>query len=73
MTFKQHLENLCDERTSQDQWVNEVAARLSGVIDLPAANAQYHVPSYNTFRIVPVSRPSLMVPVGEAVRGHDDD
>ena len=35
ITFKQQLENLCAER--QDQWANEVAARVSGVIDLHAA------------------------------------
>ena len=41
---KQQLENLYDER--EDLWGNEVAARLSGVIDLHAADAQYHVPCY---------------------------
>ena len=66
ITFKEHLENLCDER--QDQWANEVAARLYGVIDLPAAEAQYHVPCYDKFRVVSVSRPSLMAPVEEALR-----
>ena len=40
----------CDER--EDLWGNEVTARLSGVIDLHAADAQNHVPSYNRFRIV---------------------
>ena len=66
ITFKQHLENLCDER--QDQWANEVAARLSGVIDLPASDAQYHAPCYDKFRVVPISRPSMMTPVEEALR-----
>ena len=66
ITFKEHLENLCEER--QDQWANEVAARLYGVIDLPAAEAQYHVPCYDKFRVVSVSRPSLMAPVEEALR-----
>ena len=66
ITFKQHLENLCDE--TQDQWANEVAVRFNGVFDLPAAEAQYHVPCYNIFRVVPVSRPSTMAPVGEALR-----
>jgi len=66
ITFKQQLENLCDER--QDQWANEVTARLSGVIDLPAADAQYHVHCYNRFRVVPVNHPSIMAPVEEALR-----
>lgn len=47
ITFKQHLDNLCDER--QDQWANDVAG-LIGVIDLPATDTQYHVPCYNKFR-----------------------
>ena len=66
ITFKQQLENLCDER--QDQWANEVATRLSGVIDLHAADVQYHVACYNRFRIVPVIRPSFVTPVEEALR-----
>ena len=45
ITFKQSLENLCDER--EDLWGNEVTARLS---DLHTADARYHVPSYNRFR-----------------------
>ena len=57
ITFKQQLENLCDER--EGLWGNEVTARLSGVIDLHAADAQYHVPSYNRFRIVSVTLPSI--------------
>lgn len=48
ITFKQQLENFCNER--QEQWVNEVAARLSGVIDLHAADAQYHAHCYDSFR-----------------------
>ena len=43
VTFKQQLENLCDER--EDLWGNEVTAKLSRVVDLRAADAQYHVPS----------------------------
>lgn len=66
ITLKQKLENLCDER--QDQWANEVMARLSGVIDLHAADAQYHVPCYNRFRVVPVTHPTMMTPVEEALR-----
>ncbi|KAG1674268.1 hypothetical protein GQR58_015168 [Nymphon striatum] len=66
ITFKQHLEDICDER--QDQWANEVAVRLSGVIDLHASDAQYHVCCYNKFRVVPVSRPSMMAPVEDALR-----
>ena len=72
ITFKQLLDNLCDER--QDQWANKAAARLSGVIDLPATGTQHHVPCYNNLRVVPVSRPSMMAPVGGGteVRGHND-
>ena len=50
------------------KFANEVAARLCGVIDLPAADAQYHVPCYDKFRVVPVSRPPMMAPVEEALR-----
>ena len=66
ITFKQQLEDLCDER--EDLWGNEVAVRLSGVIDLHAADAQYHVPCYNRFRIVSVTRPSITEPLEEALR-----
>ena len=65
ITFKQHLEHICDER--QDQLANEVAAQLSGVIDLPAADEQHHIPCYNNVRVVPVSRPSMMAPEVEAM------
>ncbi len=65
ITFKQKLENLCDER--QDQWANEVSARIRGVIDMLAADGQYHVHCYNRFR-VPVTRPSITAPVEEALR-----
>ena len=58
ITFKQQLENLCDER--DDLWGNEVAARLSGVIGLHAADAQYHAPCYNRF--------STTEPLEEALR-----
>ena len=66
ITFKQQLENLCDER--EDLWGNEVTARLSGIIDLHAADAQYHVPSYNRFRFVSVTRPSITDCLEEALR-----
>ena len=66
VTFKQQLENLCDER--EDLWGNEVTAKLSRVVDLRAADAQYHVPSYNCFRIVSVTRPSITETFEEAVR-----
>ena len=66
ITFKQQLENLCDER--EDLWGNEVTARLSGIIDIHAADAQYHVPSYNRFRIVSVTRPSITETLQEALR-----
>ena len=66
VTFKQQLENLCDER--EDLWGNEVTAKLSRVVDLRAADAQYHVPSYNRFRIVSVTRPSITETLEEAVR-----
>ena len=57
ITFKQQLENLYDER--EDLWGNEVAAILRGVIDLHAADAQYHVPYYN--------RPEITEPLEEAL------
>ena len=57
ITFKQQLENLYDERA--DQWGNEVAAILSGVIDLHAADAQYHASCYNP--------PSITEPLEEAL------
>ena len=66
LTFKQQMEKLCDER--QDQWANEVAARLSGAIDLHAADAQYHVPCYNSFRVVAVTHPPTKEPEEEALR-----
>ena len=47
---------------------NEVAARLSGVIDLYVADAQYHVLSYNCFLIVSVTRPSITETLEEALR-----
>lgn len=40
-TFKQHLQNLCEEK--QDHRANEVAARINGVINMPAADAQYRL------------------------------
>ena len=52
------MENIYDER--EDPWGNEVAAILSGFIDLHAAVAQYHVPCYN--------RPSITEPLEEALR-----
>ena len=55
---QQQLESIYDER--EDQWGNEVAARLSGVIELHSADAQYHVPCYN--------RPSITEPLEEALR-----
>ena len=58
ITFKQQLNNLYDER--EDQWGNEVAARLSGVIDIHAADAQYHVPCHN--------RPLITEPLEDALR-----
>ena len=66
ITSKQQLENICYAR--EDLWGNEVTARLSGVIDLHAADAQYHVPSYNHFRIVSVTRPSITETLEEALR-----
>ena len=45
------------ERTSGG---NEVAARVSGAIDLHAAEAQYHAPCYN--------RPPITEPLEEALR-----
>ena len=56
--FKQQLESIYAER--EDQWGNEVAVRLSGVIELHSADAQYHVPCYN--------RPSITEPLEEALR-----
>jgi chorismate mutase len=66
ITFKQQLRNLCDER--QDQWANEVMARVSVVIDLHAVDAQYHVPCYERFRVVPVTCPFIIAPVEDALR-----
>lgn len=66
ISFKQRLENLCDER--RDQWATEVMARLSSVIDLHAADAQYHVQCYNRFRVIPVTHPTMLTPVDEALR-----
>ena len=57
ITFKQQLEDLCDERGPVG---NEVAAILSGVIGLHAADAQYHAPCYNL--------PSITGPLEEALR-----
>ena len=65
ITFKQQSENICDER--QDQWSNEVMVRLCGIIDLHAADAQYHVPCYNRFCAIPV-KPITMEPDEEALR-----
>ena len=47
ISFKERLENICEDR--QDNWANEVATRISGIIDLPAAYAQYHVSCYDKF------------------------
>ena len=58
ITFQQQLENICEDR--QDQWANEVAVRLCGVFDLHASDAQYHVCCYDKFRVIPLSRPSMM-------------
>ena len=66
ITFKQHVVNICDER--QDQWAQKVAARVSGVIDLPAAAAQYHALCYDKFRKVRMSSPSIVSPEEEALR-----
>ena len=33
--------------------------RLGGIIDLLAANAQYHVLCYDRFRIIPVTHPTM--------------
>ena len=57
ITCKQQLENIYDER--EDLWGNEVAATLSGVIGLHAADAQYHAFCYN--------RPSITEPLEEAL------
>ena len=54
VTSKQQLENLYDER--EDRWGNEVAARLSGVIDLHAADAQYHHTIMSPVTIIARSR-----------------
>ena len=40
----------------------------SSATDLPPADAQYLVPCYNTFRVVSLPRPSMMAPVGEALK-----
>lgn len=48
---RRHLAK-CDER--QDKWAEVVALRVNGVVDLPAADAQYHTKCYNDFRKVPL-------------------
>ena len=42
----------CDE--CQDDWAEVVALWVNGVVDLPAADAQYHTKCYNDFRKVPI-------------------
>ena len=66
ISFKQQIENTCDER--QDQWAQEVALRISGVIDLCAADAQYHMHCYNRFRAVPKKPPFTTTPMKEAMK-----
>ena len=50
-TFKDVILSKCDER--QDEWAKVVQLRVNGVVDLPAADALYHVKCYNLFRKVP--------------------
>ena len=50
-TFKDVILSRCDER--QDEWAKVVQLRVNGVVDLPAADALYHVKCYNLFRKVP--------------------
>ena len=66
ISFKQHIENICDER--QDQWAQDVTIRFSGVIDLHAADAQYHKHCYNSFRVVPKKLSSTTMPLEEAMK-----
>ena len=65
ITFKEQLINICKAR--DDQWSQEVMVRLSGVIDLPAADAQYHKPCYDRFRIIPM-KTLCSVPSEEALQ-----
>lgn len=46
----------CDER--QDDWARVVELRVNGIMDLPAADAQYHTKCYNDFRKVPIHHES---------------
>ena len=66
ISFKQQVENTCDER--QDQWAQEAALRISGGIDLHAADAQYHMHCYNRFRAVPKKPPFTTTPMEEAMK-----
>lgn len=42
----------CDEH--QNDWAVVVKLRVNGVMDLLAADAQYHTKCYNDFRKVPI-------------------
>ena len=66
ISFKHQIENTCDER--QDQWAQEVALRISGVIDLHAADAQYHMHCYDRFCAVPKKPPFATMPMEEAMK-----
>lgn len=51
-SFKDVILSKCDER--QDDWAEVVKLRVNGIMDLPAADAQYHSKCYNAFRKVPI-------------------
>ena len=50
--FKTVVLQCCEDRN--DAWSREVALRCTGVHDLAAAEAQYHIRCYDKFRKVPV-------------------
>ena len=51
--FKEFVLKCCDERN--DSWSREVAIRCHGVRGLAAAEVQYHVRCYDSFRKIPAT------------------
>ena len=59
--FKQIVLKSCDARN--DSWSREMSMRCHGVHDLAAAEAQYHVRCYNSFRKIPRMRSEQVVAI----------
>ena len=59
--FKQIVLKSCNDRN--DSWSREVSMRCHGVHDLAAAEAQYHVRCYNSFRKIPRMRSEQVVAI----------